>query len=132
MAKRSANANGGTEFGGPLTRVAMEIGEDRDALKRIMGRLEVEVAGLLRLADLAREQPEELAHVVHDDLADLAWPGPPPGQWSAQQRPGEIAGGGGERAAGDRGRRQHREADQHAQHGVADRGAVEQRDRLVV
>jgi hypothetical protein len=44
MAKRSANANGGTEFGGPLTRVAMEIGEDRDALKRIMGRLEVSPA----------------------------------------------------------------------------------------
>ncbi len=44
MAKRSANANGGTDFGGPLTRLAMEIGEDRDTLKRIMGRLEVSPA----------------------------------------------------------------------------------------
>jgi hypothetical protein len=44
MAKRSANANRGTEFGGPLTRLAMDIGEDRDALKRIMGRLEVSPA----------------------------------------------------------------------------------------
>ena len=41
MAKRTAKANGGTEFGGPLTRLATEIGEDRDALKRIMDHLEV-------------------------------------------------------------------------------------------
>ena len=41
MAKRTAKANGGTEFGGPLTRLAGEIGEDRDALKRIMARLDV-------------------------------------------------------------------------------------------
>ena len=40
MAKRSAKANGETEFGGPLTRLATEIGEDREALARIMGRLE--------------------------------------------------------------------------------------------
>ena len=44
MAKRTANANAGTEFGGPLTRLAGEIGEDRDALKRIMARLEVSPA----------------------------------------------------------------------------------------
>jgi hypothetical protein len=44
MAKRSAKANGGTEFGGPLTRLAGEIGEDRDALKRIMARLDVNPA----------------------------------------------------------------------------------------
>jgi hypothetical protein len=44
MAKRSASANGGSEFGGPLTRLAMDIGEDRDALKRIMARLEVSPA----------------------------------------------------------------------------------------
>jgi hypothetical protein len=44
MAKRSANANGGTEFGEPLTRLAMDIGEDRDTLKRIMGRLDVSLA----------------------------------------------------------------------------------------
>ena len=41
MAKRSAKANGDTEFGGPLTRLATEIGEDREALARIMGRVEV-------------------------------------------------------------------------------------------
>jgi hypothetical protein len=40
MAKRSSKANGDTEFGGPLTRLATEIGEDREALARIMGRLE--------------------------------------------------------------------------------------------
>ena len=40
MARRTAKANGGTEFGGPLTRLAAEIGEDRDTLKRIMARLE--------------------------------------------------------------------------------------------
>ena len=44
LAKRSAKANGGTEFGGPLTRVAGEIREDRDALKRIMARLDVSPA----------------------------------------------------------------------------------------
>ena len=44
MAKRTANANAGSEFGGPLTRLAGEIGEDRDALKRIMARLEVSPA----------------------------------------------------------------------------------------
>lgn len=44
MAKRTAKLNGGTEFGGPLTRLAGEIGEDRDALKRIMARLEVSEA----------------------------------------------------------------------------------------
>ena len=44
MAKRTAKANGGTEFGGPLTRLAGEIREDRDALKRIMARLDVSPA----------------------------------------------------------------------------------------
>ena len=44
LAKRSAKANAGTEFGGPLTRVAVEIDEDRDALKRIMARLDVSPA----------------------------------------------------------------------------------------
>ena len=65
-------------------------------------------------------------------LADLSWPGPPPGRWSTEQRPGEVAGAGRQRAAGDGGRRQQREADQDPQHRVADRGAVQQRDRLVV
>jgi hypothetical protein len=41
MAKRTAKANAGTEFGTPLTRLAGEIAEDRDALKRIMDRLGV-------------------------------------------------------------------------------------------
>ncbi len=44
MAKRTAKANGGTEFGGPLTRLAGEIREDRDALKRIMARFDVSPA----------------------------------------------------------------------------------------
>ena len=44
MAKRTAKANGGTEFGGPLARIAGEVREDRDALKRIMARLEVKPA----------------------------------------------------------------------------------------
>jgi hypothetical protein len=44
LAKSAANANGGTEFGGPLTRLAGEIAEDRDALKRIMDRLDVSPA----------------------------------------------------------------------------------------
>jgi len=44
LAKRTAKANQGTEFGGPLTRLAGEIGEDRDALKRIMGACDVEPA----------------------------------------------------------------------------------------
>jgi len=44
MAKRTAKANGGTEFGGPLTRITGEIREDRDALKRVMARLEVKPA----------------------------------------------------------------------------------------
>ena len=65
-------------------------------------------------------------------LADLSWPGPPPGQWSTQQRADEAAGAGGERTAGDGGCGQQRQADQDAQRLVADRGAVEQRDRLVV
>jgi hypothetical protein len=44
LAKRSAKANAGSEFGGPLTRVAGEIDDDRDALKRIMARLDVSPA----------------------------------------------------------------------------------------
>ena len=44
VAKRSAKANGDTEFGGPLTRLAGEIGEDRDALKQVMARLDVNTA----------------------------------------------------------------------------------------
>ena len=44
VAKRTAKANGGTEFGGPLTRLAGEIDDDRDALKRIMARLDVSPA----------------------------------------------------------------------------------------
>ena len=65
-------------------------------------------------------------------LADLAWPGPPPGRWSTEHPPRQIGRAGGERAAGDGGRRQQREADQDAQDGVVERGAVEQRDRVVV
>ena len=41
VAKRTAKANRGTEFGGPLTRLAGEIDEDRDSLKRIMDRCDV-------------------------------------------------------------------------------------------
>ena len=44
LAKRTARENAGTEFGGPLTRLAGEIREDRDALKRIMDRLDVSAA----------------------------------------------------------------------------------------
>ena len=44
LAKRTAKENVGTEFSGPLTRIAGEIREDRDVLKRIMGRLEVRPA----------------------------------------------------------------------------------------
>lgn len=44
MAKRSAKANQGTEFGAPLARIAAEIREDRDALKRIMARCDVNPA----------------------------------------------------------------------------------------
>jgi hypothetical protein len=44
LAKRAAKENAGTEFGGPLTRLAGEIDDDRDALKRIMARLEVSAA----------------------------------------------------------------------------------------
>jgi hypothetical protein len=29
-------------------------------------------------------------------LADLSWPGPPPGRWSTEQRAGEVARAGGE------------------------------------
>ena len=44
MAKRTAKEIAGSEFGGPLTRIAGEIDEDRDALKRIMARLDVSPA----------------------------------------------------------------------------------------
>ena len=43
LAKRAARNNRGhPEFGPPLQRIASEIEEDRDALKRIMARLGVE------------------------------------------------------------------------------------------
>jgi hypothetical protein len=43
LAKRTAKSNQGhAEFGGPLQRVAAEIDEDREALRRIMTRLQVE------------------------------------------------------------------------------------------
>ena len=42
LAKRAArNSRGDAEFGPALTRLASEIEEDRDSLKRIMGRLDV-------------------------------------------------------------------------------------------
>jgi len=42
LAKRAAKHNrGDAEFGPPLQRIAAEIDEDRDELKRIMARLEV-------------------------------------------------------------------------------------------
>ena len=41
LARRTAKSNLGTEYGGPLTRVAGEIDEDREELKRIMARLDV-------------------------------------------------------------------------------------------
>ena len=43
LAKRTAKSNqGDAEFGGPLQRIAREIEEDREALRRTMARLEVE------------------------------------------------------------------------------------------
>ena len=44
LAKRAAKENEGTEFSGPLTRIAGEIREDRDVLKRMMDGLDVSVA----------------------------------------------------------------------------------------
>ncbi|HYH88485.1 MAG TPA: hypothetical protein VEX67_04585 [Solirubrobacteraceae bacterium] len=45
LAKRTARNNQSeAEFGAPLARVAIEIDEDRDELKRIMGRLDVDEA----------------------------------------------------------------------------------------
>src|SRR3954451_10919374 len=41
LARRTANANRGTEFGGPLQEIASEIAEDRASLKRLMDRLGV-------------------------------------------------------------------------------------------
>jgi hypothetical protein len=41
LAKRTAGANHGTEFGAPLGQLASEIAEDRSALRRIMDRLDV-------------------------------------------------------------------------------------------
>src|SRR3954451_16480973 len=41
LAKRTAGANQGTEFGGPLQQLAAEIAEDRAALRRVMDRLDV-------------------------------------------------------------------------------------------
>lgn len=43
LAKRTAKRNHvHAEFGAPLARIAIEIGEDRDELKRIMDRLDVD------------------------------------------------------------------------------------------
>jgi hypothetical protein len=44
LAKRTAKENTGTDFSGPLTRIAGEIREDRDTLRRIMDRLGVSPA----------------------------------------------------------------------------------------
>jgi len=41
LARRTANADRGTEFGGPLREIASEIAEDRASLKRLMDRLGV-------------------------------------------------------------------------------------------
>lgn len=41
LARRTAKANHGTEFGGPLTQIANEIEQDRDELKRIMSSVGV-------------------------------------------------------------------------------------------
>ena len=41
LARRTAGANQGTEFGEPLARIADEIAEDRDSLERVMERLGV-------------------------------------------------------------------------------------------
>ncbi len=41
LAKRTAGANRGTEFGPPLGDIAREIDEDRAELRRLMARLEV-------------------------------------------------------------------------------------------
>jgi hypothetical protein len=43
LAKRAAgNNDGDAEFGGPLRRIAAEVDEDREQLRRLMARLEVE------------------------------------------------------------------------------------------
>ena len=45
LAKRLASNNeGDAEFGAPAARLAIEIGEDRDELRRIMARLDVDEA----------------------------------------------------------------------------------------
>src|SRR5829696_5828454 len=41
LARRTAKANRGSEFGGPLQQLATEIDEDRESLKQIMDRLGV-------------------------------------------------------------------------------------------
>jgi hypothetical protein len=41
LVKRAAKENAGTDYGEPLARVAKEIEEDREALKRLMDALEV-------------------------------------------------------------------------------------------
>jgi hypothetical protein len=60
VARRTAKSNAGTEFGGPLTRIASEIADDRDTLKRIMARCDA-----AQLADLEAHAEDQLAR-LHD------------------------------------------------------------------
>ena len=60
MAKRTAKENAGTEFGGPLTQIAAEIAEDRDALKRLMDRLDVSPAPIKATLAWAAEKAGRL------------------------------------------------------------------------
>jgi len=60
LAKRTAKANRGTEFGGPLQRLASEIDEDRESLKRILDRLEVRPDRLKVAAAWAMEKAGRL------------------------------------------------------------------------
>jgi hypothetical protein len=46
LARRTAGANEGNEYGGELERIAEEIAEDRETLEQIMERLEVKPSKL--------------------------------------------------------------------------------------
>jgi hypothetical protein len=46
LARRTAGANEDNEYGAPLSRIADEIAEDRDALERVMDRLDVKPSKL--------------------------------------------------------------------------------------
>jgi hypothetical protein len=56
LAKRTAGANRGSDFGPPLERLARDIGEDRDTLRRLMDDLGVGVDRLKAGAGWAGEK----------------------------------------------------------------------------